>query len=81
MTDQDTNMIAVLPAEGDDEDTEQKIINEGNTYRYICVGSGLLQTEYKTWKKNSPFLYDMILRYRAHLEILQNMADDWKVLH
>ncbi|KAH8749997.1 WD40-repeat-containing domain protein [Hyaloscypha finlandica] len=29
----------------EDEDTEQKIINE----------------EYKTWKKNSPFLYDMIL--------------------
>ncbi|RQM08598.1 hypothetical protein DH86_00000324 [Scytalidium sp. 3C] len=31
--------------DAEDEDTEQKIINE----------------EYKTWKKNSPFLYDMIL--------------------
>ncbi|KAH8649667.1 WD40-repeat-containing domain protein [Tricladium varicosporioides] len=31
--------------EGEDGDAEQKIINE----------------EYKTWKKNSPFLYDMIL--------------------
>lgn len=29
----------------DDEETENKIINE----------------EYKTWKKNAPFLYDMIL--------------------
>ena len=29
----------------EDEETEQKIINE----------------EYKTWKKNAPFLYDMIL--------------------
>jgi histone-binding protein RBBP4 len=29
----------------DDAETEQKLINE----------------EYKTWKKNAPFLYDMIL--------------------
>ena len=31
--------------DADDEETENKIINE----------------EYKTWKKNAPFLYDMIL--------------------
>lgn len=35
----------VMRTEAEEEDTEQKIINE----------------EYKTWKKNSPFLYDMIL--------------------
>ena len=29
----------------EDAETEQKVINE----------------EYKTWKKNAPFLYDMIL--------------------
>lgn len=33
-----------------------------------------IHIEYKTWKKNSPFLYDMILRYepsyplRTHVE-------------
>ena len=31
--------------ERDEEETEQKLINE----------------EYKLWKKNAPFLYDMIL--------------------
>ena len=33
------------PNDREDEETEQKLINE----------------EYKTWKKNAPFLYDMIL--------------------
>lgn len=39
--------IAVVSEELNNEDaeTEQKVINE----------------EYKTWKKNAPFLYDMIL--------------------
>ncbi|RDW95222.1 WD40 repeat-like protein [Coleophoma crateriformis] len=37
--------VDVNRPEVEDEDMEQKIINE----------------EYKTWKKNSPFLYDMIL--------------------
>jgi hypothetical protein len=36
MADQDANMFTVLPAEGDDEDTEQKIINEGNAHYYTC---------------------------------------------
>lgn len=34
-----------LEEEQEDERTEEKIINE----------------EYKTWKKNAPFLYDMML--------------------
>jgi hypothetical protein len=38
-------IVSDRPPEEDDEETENKIINE----------------EYKTWKKNAPFLYDMIL--------------------
>lgn len=33
--------------EPEDQEMEAKLVNE----------------EYKIWKKNSPFLYDMILRY------------------
>lgn len=38
-------VIVSLEEEQEDERTEEKIINE----------------EYKTWKKNAPFLYDMML--------------------
>jgi histone-binding protein RBBP4 len=38
--------VDVNMEEQDDADQEQRLINE----------------EYKTWKKNSPFLYDMLLR-------------------
>ena len=37
--------IVSLEEEQEDERTEEKIINE----------------EYKTWKKNAPFLYDVML--------------------
>ena len=39
------SLIVSLEEEQEDERTEEKIINE----------------EYKTWKKNAPFLYDMML--------------------
>ena len=47
----------------EDEDTEQKIVNEGatNLSNGPTPATDLI-LEYKTWKKNSPFLYDMILR-------------------
>lgn len=46
----------------EDEETEQKVINEGKfswclRVTYLSDSS----IEYKTWKKNAPFLYDMIL--------------------
>ena len=46
----------------EDEETEQKIINEGSSERNT-KDDNLLRNplEYKTWKKNAPFLYDMIL--------------------
>jgi hypothetical protein len=47
-----------------DVDQEEKLINEGllcPTLMYLIFAH--LPPEYKTWKKNSPFLYDMILRY------------------
>jgi hypothetical protein len=40
-----------------------KIINEGEVLRLFTKHTANQITEYKTWKKNSPFLYDMILRY------------------
>lgn len=53
----------------DDENEENKLINEGMgwsrslffAYIKVCWHSPS-DVEYKTWKKNSPFLYDMILR-------------------
>lgn len=51
----------------DDENEENKLINEGmRWHRFHSVPVEWKAThnivEYKTWKKNSPFLYDMILR-------------------
>lgn len=46
----------------EDEETEQKVINEGKPPWHLVVtyfANGSI--EYKTWKKNAPFLYDMIL--------------------
>jgi len=46
----------------EEEEMEQKIINEGRSPRLIHLHSEVnIIAEYKTWKKNSPFLYDMIL--------------------
>lgn len=43
-----------VPTYGGEEDDEaQRLINE----------------EYKTWKKNAPFLYDMILRYATTVSL------------
>lgn len=52
--------------EQEEERTEEKIINEGIQDRSASLAHlrmGLIQSalEYKTWKKNAPFLYDMIL--------------------
>lgn len=44
-TSSDSECIVSLEQEREDEMTEEKIINE----------------EYKTWKKNAPFLYDLML--------------------
>ena len=38
-------LLVTLEEEQEDERMEEKIVNE----------------EYKTWKKNAPFLYDMLL--------------------
>jgi hypothetical protein len=48
----------------EDQEMELKLINEGNYgYKFILrAGYSHHLSEYKTWKKNSPFLYDMILR-------------------
>ncbi len=50
----------------EDQEMELKLINEGE-YPHQLILSGqttdCVNSEYKTWKKNSPFLYDMILRY------------------
>ncbi len=50
----------------DDADMEQRLINEGTSSVSNLLDSADrladLCPEYKTWKKNSPFLYDMILR-------------------
>ena len=44
------------------EETEQKIINEGQRrlVEQNRTNSDII-LEYKTWKKNAPFLYDLIL--------------------
>lgn len=56
--------------EDQDIETQEKIINEGKSiFKYdnrfassiIWAWLWLLGLEYKTWKKNAPFLYDMIL--------------------
>lgn len=51
--------------EQEDDDQIERLVNEGANF---CLLSGASAgkmlttiTEYKTWKKNSPFLYDMIL--------------------
>jgi hypothetical protein len=50
----------------EDDDQEQRLINEGRPEsKPDCVVTQTVVNaapEYKTWKKNSPFLYDMILR-------------------
>ena len=52
----------------DDENEENKLINEGTgkSFSISCAIEEIYHSrnhsEYKTWKKNSPFLYDMILR-------------------
>ena len=44
------------------EETEQKIINEGEKrFNHLKWSNILTVPEYKTWKKNAPFLYDLIL--------------------
>lgn len=63
--------ISVDMEHEDDVDQEQRLINEGKAVSShcpllcLCVTFAQLTNleEYKTWKKNSPFLYDMILRY------------------
>ncbi|GKT84683.1 histone acetyltransferase type b subunit 2 [Colletotrichum tofieldiae] len=45
----------------EDEDQEQRLINE----------------EYKTWKKNSPFLYDMILRTNSTALEWPTLTTQW----
>lgn len=68
-----TDALAVIRNEAEDEDTEQKIINEGTSSHSLPLHTlANSRTEYKTWKKNSPFLYDMILRYAACINTL-----DW----
>ncbi len=48
----------------EDEDVEEKLINEGITVSTPPAVTQLTPAiEYKTWKKNAPFLYDMILRF------------------
>ena len=41
-----------------DETYEERIINE----------------EYKIWKKNTPFLYDMVFIFPIHLNLCFNLA-------
>jgi hypothetical protein len=60
----------------EDQEMELKLINEGD-YMHELVSGQLAnygKPEYKTWKKNSPFLYDMILRY-GYLE--QMSCSSW----
>lgn len=48
--------------EQEEERNEEKIINEGMSVSERNKNSATdLMLEYKTWKKNAPFLYDMIL--------------------
>jgi hypothetical protein len=52
----------------DEEAISEKIINEGRRSFRSGLKSNLLTSgehlrlEYKTWKKNAPFLYDLVLR-------------------
>ena len=49
----------------EDENLDEKIINEGTPDADVAVrAEGLTRgrAEYKTWKKNAPFLYDLMLR-------------------
>lgn len=63
----------------EDQDTEAKIINEGCFTRIQPAPSTYLRLlEYKTWKKNSPFLYDMILRYSSAARKVRQSANDRK---
>lgn len=55
--------------EREEERTEEKVINEGKEMWLLDAGrfcqrdhkANPCWLEYKTWKKNAPFLYDMIL--------------------
>ncbi len=44
----------------EDEQLQEKIINE-EFVLYIFGKSPTDMSRYKTWKKNSPFLYDLLL--------------------
>lgn len=55
-------------AEKESEHSSEKIINEGKLYNLLssslitfAMAHKEIYTEYKTWKKNAPFLYDMML--------------------
>ena len=51
-------------AHDDEDDQGERLINEGTSSLQAKPSLTHLLTpiaEYKTWKKNSPFLYDMIL--------------------
>lgn len=50
------------PVETEDLEMEAKLINE----------------EYKIWKKNSPFLYDMLLRYLSPSPVIHRLIS-WHV--
>lgn len=54
--------------EKENEHSNEKIINEGSYLnvvssisRWFAMAHASIRIEYKTWKKNAPFLYDMIL--------------------
>lgn len=48
--------------EQEEERNEEKIINEGlSIFKETKILRLTSPLEYKTWKKNAPFLYDMIL--------------------
>lgn len=52
------------PGQEDPVEIEAKVINEGKLVQMKGFKSASNNyPEYKTWKKNSPFLYDMILRF------------------
>jgi histone-binding protein RBBP4 len=49
---------------GEEDDQTERLINEGQKRPSLYTLSHADRLlEYKTWKKNSPFLYDMILGY------------------
>lgn len=54
--------------EKESEHSSEKIINEGKLYNLFssplttfAMAHEEIYAEYKTWKKNAPFLYDMML--------------------